>query len=90
MQGIFVGGQRPKSKKAVREAIAAGLPVRLEATSWFGNEYDGPVSDAPAGEYYFVGPNPHSDRRFYGTIKVTGKPNIDSGPALLDRKVVVK
>lgn len=36
----------------------------------FGNEYDGRVTDAPDGEYYVVGPNPHTDRRFYGTVTV--------------------
>ena len=70
MQGIYVNGFRPKSKKAVREAIAAGAIVELEATSFFGNEYGGAVEDAPDGEYYFVGPDPHTKRNFYGTITV--------------------
>lgn len=71
MQGIFVNGLRPKSKKAVKEAIAADpASVRLEATSIFGNEYDGRVCDAPDGTYTFVGPNPNTDRRFYGTVKI--------------------
>lgn len=74
MQGIFVNGQRPKSKKAVKEAIAENpASVRLEATSIFGNEYDGRVCDAPSGTYTFVGPNPNTDRRFYGTIKIEGE-----------------
>lgn len=85
MQGLFVEGRRPKSKKAVREAIATNpARVRLEATSWFGNEYDGPVEDAPAGEYHIVGPDPHTDRRFYGTITVT--PTLSG----LGQKVTVK
>jgi len=71
MQGIFIEGRRPKSKKEVREALASGGAVRLEATSWFGDEYQGPVASAPVGEYYFVGPDPHTKRSFYGTIKVT-------------------
>lgn len=71
MQGIFVKGARPASKKAVKEAIAADPSrVRLEATSWFGDEFDGPVSDAPDGRYSFVGPDPHTSRKFYGTITV--------------------
>lgn len=71
MQGIYIGSNRPKSKKAVKEAIAAREQiVYLEATSMFGNEYDGPVSEAPNGRYDFVGPNPHSDRRFYGNLTV--------------------
>lgn len=85
MQGIFVGGARPKSKKAVKEAIAANLPVLLEATSVFGDEYHGPVSEAPVGKYYIVGPDPYRDRRFFGEITV-----MDRGPQLGGRKVVVK
>ena len=74
MQGIFIKSQRPASKKAVREAIAADpSSVRLEATSLFGNEYDGPVSDMPEGEViYIVGPDPYTARNFYGQVKRTG------------------
>ncbi len=68
MQGIFIQGNRPRSKKAVKEAIAAGHQVNIEATSVFGNEYDGPVEDAPDGTYTFVGPDPYTARKFYGTI----------------------
>ena len=70
MQGIFIGGQRPKSKKEIKEAVAAGRFVRIEATSWFGNEYDGDVLAAPPGTYHFVGPDPYKKRNFYGTITV--------------------
>ena len=70
MQGVYVNGSRPNSKKAVREAIAVGARVSLEATSMFGNEYDGPVSDAPDGQYHVVGPCPYTSRRFYGTVTV--------------------
>jgi hypothetical protein len=69
-QGIWVEGQRPKSKKAVKEAVAAGLDVVLEATSFFGNEYDGPLTAAPEGTYFIVGPNPHHTRNFFGQIIV--------------------
>ena len=73
MQGIFVNGRRPKSKKEIRERIAEDpTAVRLEATSLFGNEYDGPVKGAPDGRYTFVGPDPHTARKFYGTIHKTG------------------
>lgn len=71
MQGIFIGFERPKSKKAVKEAIAENpARVRIEATSFFGNEYDGLVADAPPGRYDFVGPDPHISRNFYGNIIV--------------------
>lgn len=44
--------------------------VRLEATSMFPGEYEGPVSEAPDGVYTFVGPDPSTKRNFYGNIKV--------------------
>lgn len=76
-QGIRIQGQRPKSKKSVKEAIAAGLAVYAEGTGNVfhpGCEYDGLVSDAPVGtRITFVGPDPYRDRRFYGTITVTDK-----------------
>lgn len=73
MQGIFLAPlpRRPKSKKEVKELVAQNPDhVVLEATSVFGNEYDGPVSEAPAGTYYFVGPNPYTKRTFYGSLTV--------------------
>lgn len=73
MQGIILSdGTRPKSKKQVRELVEAGEPVYLEATSLFGNEYQGLVYDAPNGTYYIVGPDPYTSRRFYGQVVVTG------------------
>jgi len=72
MQGIFIDGQRPKSKKQVAATIAVQPEnVRIEATSMFGNEYDGPVSDMPQGTILFVGPDPYSKRDFYGKITRT-------------------
>jgi len=69
--GIFIGRRRPKSKKEVKEAVAADPgSVRLEATSNLGNEYDGPVDLAPEGTHYFVGPDPYARREFYGTVVV--------------------
>lgn len=73
MQGLFLDGKRPLSKKAIKEAVANDPSrVSLEATSFFGNEYDGPVSGAPQGTYTFVGPNPYTSRKFYGNIIVSG------------------
>jgi hypothetical protein len=40
----------------------------------FGNEYDGPVTEAPDGTYTFVGPDPYNKRTFYGNIKKAGEP----------------
>ena len=60
VQGLYVDGLRPKTKKAVKEAIADDPSrVEIEATSWFGNEYDGLVSD------------PHRSHKFYGSFEVT-------------------
>lgn len=66
MQGVFINGSRPKTKKALREQLARinnhlkdpnrypqGDPeaddpysVVIEATSWFGNEFDGSLARA--------------------------------------------
>jgi hypothetical protein len=75
MQGLYIDTRRPKSKKEVREMLANDPKrVSLEATSWFGNEYQGDVRGMPEGvEILFVGPNPHSDRRFYGGITRKGE-----------------
>jgi len=75
MYGIFVAQirRRPASKKEIRELLAAGTcNVALEATSLFGNEYSGDVCDAPDGDYTFVGPDPYTSRKFYGTIVKRG------------------
>lgn len=70
-QGIFINGRRPKSKKEVREAVLANPEsVRLERTAWIGDEYDGPVSEAPEGMHHFVGPDPYTSRKFYGNVVV--------------------
>ena len=75
MQGIFLNYSRPKSKAEIKRALATPADQRppivsLEATSLFGNEYDGPVEDAPDGRYHFVGPDPYTSRKFYGTLTV--------------------
>lgn len=74
MQGLFVNGERPKSKKAVKEAIKANPEsVSVEATSIFG-EFGGALTDMPIdGSVTFVGPDPYKSRRFYGTVKRTDK-----------------
>jgi hypothetical protein len=70
-QGIYIKYNRPKSKKEIKEAVTVDpSSVQLEATSMFGNEYSGPVSDAPNGTYTFVGPDPYTKRSFYGNIVV--------------------
>ena len=71
MQGIFVdGGLRPTSKAQVKKLLLERPEaVYLEATSTFG-EYDGPASNLPVGTtVYIVGPDPRTNRKFYGQIK---------------------
>ena len=80
MQGIYVNYHRPKSKKEVIAAVKTDpSKVSLEATSLFGNEYDGPITEMPVSKMVFVvGPDPYTARNFYlnitrkedGTFKV--------------------
>lgn len=81
MYAVYINGRLPKSKKEVKEAakrlddtnalLSGGLPnIDLENTSMFGG-YSGSLNNAPDGSYTFVGPNPYTDRRFYGTITVS-------------------
>lgn len=75
MQGVYVNGRRPKSKAEVRRVLAEKGPraVRLEATSLFGDEYDGPLSEAPHKTVPFVGPDPRNKRSFYGNFVWKGE-----------------
>lgn len=77
MYGIFIDGKRPKSKKAVKDAILADASrVVFENTSMFGgSDYDG--TNVPSG-LTFVGPDPYTSRKFYGSISYkNGKPRVD-------------
>jgi hypothetical protein len=70
-QGIWNNdGKRFPSKKAFKEAVAAGVDCSLEATSISGNEYGGYLSMAPSGSYFVVGPCPHTKRNWYAQITV--------------------
>lgn len=71
MQGVFVQGQRPKTKKELK-ALIATVPhdVSLQATSIIGNEYGGPITEAPDGTYDVVGPDPYTSRKWYANILV--------------------
>ncbi len=70
-QGVF---PRFPTKKAMKEAIASDpSSVSLEATSVFGNEYGGLVSEAPDGTYTVVGPDPYTNRKWYANIVVSGE-----------------
>lgn len=64
---VFV---RPPTKKALREAVkAAPRDVFLEETSYFENEYEGWLSDAPEGRYEVVGPEPARSREWFAAIR---------------------
>ena len=80
MQGVWNGKfERFASKKALREALNAGADVVLEATSMFGNEYGGWLSQYEGnGTFTVVGPDPYTNRKWYATITKT------------DEKVTVK
>ena len=72
MQGLQLADYSPsESKKQVREAIAADpSTVYVEAISPFGSEYGGAASGLPEREQvHFVGPDPSTSRKFYGTIE---------------------
>jgi len=73
MQGIFIDGRRPKSKKEIKETVRNRPDaVTIEATSMFGNEYGGVVTQMPENKtVFFVGPDPYSARNFYGQIERT-------------------
>jgi hypothetical protein len=73
--GIFVLGSRPASKKAVKEAIAIDYEnIYLENTSIVDNKFDVSLADKVAegfeGRIDFVGPDPYTNRKFYGNIFV--------------------
>jgi hypothetical protein len=70
--GVTINGRRPKSKKEIKEAVANGATVRFENLSMFGGE-DAVVRGGvlePAKSVAFVGPDPHRDRKFYGTVEM--------------------
>ena len=77
MQGIFINGSRPKSKKQVREMVEEinngtgdAYSLIFEATSMIGNEYDGSLASMPEDTVvHFVGPDPYRSRKFYGTVE---------------------
>lgn len=70
MQGLFIGNRRPQSKKEVKEWLEhSPSRVYAEVTSIFGNEFGGPMSEAPLNKRMtFVGPDPTRKRSFYINI----------------------
>jgi len=79
MDGLFIDGRRPKSKKAVKDVIAEGGidRIEVESTSLFSSDGGGSLAEilAAGKKVAFVGPDPYTKRSFYGTIALgkTGK-----------------
>lgn len=79
--GIYIdngnGSRRPKSKKELKEAIATNPSgVVIENTSMHGGKggrLTDPHTFGDGDKVTFVGPNPYTDRKFYGTITVSYK-----------------
>lgn len=78
--GAYIGGHRPKSKTALRQALQeAPGAVTFDVTSAF---HTGPTTytpaTIPAGVILDVcGPDPYRDRRFYASVTAppaAGKP----------------
>jgi len=70
-QGIKIGSEFPKSKKALKEAVA-NEPERVFAiaTSMFGDEFGGYITHLPFDkQVVFAGPDFQFNRKWYGTIK---------------------
>jgi hypothetical protein len=76
--GAFVDGQRPKSKKAVREALADDpYRVTFDPTSPFDPAYGTVLAGADLGtilagghKLTLVGPDPETKRNFFGTVEL--------------------
>lgn len=65
--GIYINGRRPKSKKEIKDAVRdAPDTVHVECTSMHGG-FSGPVSEI-VRSITFVGPDPYTNRKFYGNI----------------------
>lgn len=65
--GAYVNGKHPKTKKALREALASDpSSVIFDVTSMFERSVSHTGSDLdPALTLVVTGPDPHRDRRWY-------------------------
>ena len=65
-----MNGERPASKQELKDAIANGERVVIEALQFFGSEYSGPLEKMPDGQLAgIVGPDPYIARDWYATIR---------------------
>jgi hypothetical protein len=80
-QGIFIldgMDSRPKSKKQLKELVAAGRldMIALEQVSMFGEQFTGVLTKEALeehGDITFVGPSPYSKRDFFGKFFINKK-----------------
>ena len=80
-QGIFIldgMDSRPKSKKQLKEVVAAGQldMIALEQVSMFGEQFNGVLTKEALeewGDITFVGPSPYSARNFFGKFFINKK-----------------
>lgn len=71
--GVFINGERPRSKKAIKEAMKeAPSSVTWQNDAAFGETAGSRFAGdrLPDMNDTFVGPDPFRDRKFYGQIKV--------------------
>ncbi len=77
--GAFVNGQRPASKKALREALVATPDaVSFDGASFLGPQFSGSVAELPAGITLSVcGPDPYRSRKWFANVSlVNGTPKV--------------
>jgi len=72
--GSFVDGVRPKTKKALREAVADDpnmTRVHFDATSVFDTQarYSAQHTVATDDVLVVVGPDPYNNRKWYANVK---------------------
>lgn len=74
--GAYVEGSRPRTKKALREALATTPEtVTFDQTSMFDSLYPVRINgtEVPAGVTLTVfGPDPYRDRKWYASVTVDG------------------
>ena len=67
--GAYVNGERPKSKKALKEAIKDPASVYFDPTSMFDNQTMIHGDQIPNGVSLSVcGPDPYNSRKWYATV----------------------
>lgn len=73
---ILIDGKRPKTKAEIKRALADDVlcdSISLVDHSMFNNFGAMFIDKLPVGEYYFAGPDCLTDRKWYGSIKVTAQ-----------------